>query len=740
MNEPRPKILVCDDARTIRALIETVLGAEYELCSVASGEEAVARLTDFTPDLFLSDLVMEGMDGYELCRRVRSMPGLEHVPFVLLTSKTDDESRAVGLEVGADDYLFKPLRPRELLARVRSLLSLRHAHKQLAKQKEELEQANARLSLLALQDGLTGLYNHRCFQERLREEVGRAQRYGRALTLVFFDIDHFKELNDRYGHLLGDEALASFGKLLSGSEESIANKRTSDVAARYGGEEIVLLLPETDRQGGVIKAQRVCAAVSQLKLSVASATMTVSAGVAEYPRDAGSAQELIKRADEALYQAKRRGRNRVVAQGEFQSGEPGEVATPLRSYRTALREISEIMSRDRHMAVFYVELPELGRLEKEYGSDTAQAAVKTLVDRVVGDPSGVLAVEDMVTAADPGRTGLVVFPGRARGSTTPEPALLDGLRDRLMTVFERGARHAFADLIQVPMRVAVGYAVGLGVSHYAVDRQIEQLVRDAAQSAHAFRARRNEHDKIELQLLLLNEQLRSVFQPIVSIDGSKIVGYEALVRGPANHPLASPLDLLLTAARAELEWELDRACLRSAFRHAAELPPDVHFAVNVLPSTLYDRDFGTVGLSQLLSSSSLPAERLILEVTEQSVISNLARFREALGPLRKAGIRIALDDVGVANANLEQINAIEPDFIKLDRVIVNGASTSKPRLELIRSMVTLARSFGAKVVAEGVEGPEDWQCLRDVGVDYAQGFYFARPGPPFPSMAPVKAP
>jgi diguanylate cyclase (GGDEF)-like protein len=735
LDSGRARILVCDDSRTIQTLVESVLGGTYDLLTVASAEQALARATAFAPDLFISDLVMPGMNGNQLCQEVRRLPGLGHVPFILLTSKTDDESRATGLEAGADDYLFKPLRPRELLARVRSLLRLRFAHLELERQKLALEQANQKLSLLAFQDGLTGLYNHRCFQERLLEEIGRARRYGRLLTLVLFDLDHFKQLNDRFGHLVGDEALKCMGKLLMGELDPQVVKRASDIAARYGGEELVLLLPETDRGGGVVKAQRVCEAAARVRLSVPAAHFTLSAGVAEFPRDAGSSQELLQRADEALYHAKRAGRNRVVAQGDFPVADGSEGVALLRSYRAAANETSEVLRRDRYLVVFYIDLHELSQVEKEYGSGTSHDALRGLIDAMIDDDSGVLAASDIVTTGQSGRIGLVIVPNRPdRAGRPPEAGELETERGRLASVVERSARARLAELVAAPMRVGVGYSLGIYSQHYSHERQIELLVRDAAASAMAFRSKQAELQKIDLQLVLLEGHLFSAYQPIVAADGRRVFGYEALVRGPVASALASPLQLLRAARQADLEWELDRGCLRAAFAHGARLPAGTHLCVNVLPSTLYDRDFVSTGLAGLVAGAGLTPDRVIVEVTEQSVISNLGRFREALAPLRSAGIKIALDDVGVANANLEQVNAIVPDYLKLDRIIVTGVATLPPRLELIRSLVSLARSIGAKVVAEGVERREDWTHLCDAGVDYLQGYYFARPGPPFPEV------
>jgi diguanylate cyclase (GGDEF)-like protein len=730
----RPRILVCDDSKTIRALMTTLLSNDYELLTCESGEQALAQAEGFEPDLIISDLLMTGMDGAELCQRMKQVASLARIPFVLLTSKTDEESRVQGLEAGADDYLFKPLRPREIKARVNSLLRLRFANLELETQKAELERVNEKLERLALEDGLTGLYNHRSFQERLREEIARARRHGRPLSLLLLDLDHFKQLNDRFGHLAGDEALRAVAAMLRGELDPAGAKRTSDIAARYGGEELVVLLPETNRHGGLVKARRLVETVSRIELPNSEARITVSVGVAEYPGDALEAQELIQRADEALYQAKRNGRNRAIAQGQFPREGEGTKIKPFTSFRGSASETVDVLRKQRYLAAYCIDLPELARIEREYGNETLQSSLRTLVHQLQTDGGGVLFSSDIITLGESGTSSLIVFLNRPDRGHPPRSDALEAQCQELAKVVQNVARATLHTLVPRPMRVAVGYAVGLDTRQYSHDRQIELLVREASLSARTFREKQNERQKVELQWMLLEERLDSLYQPVVTADGKRIIGYEALVRGPEGSSLASPQDLLHAAALADLDWELDRGCVKSAFRSAKLLPEGTTLSVNVLPSTLYDRELSADWLIKLINDSGLSPDRVVLEVTEQNAISNLERFRDALAPLVNVGIKIALDDVGVANANLEQISTLLPNYLKLDRVIVDGVAVSRPKYELVRSMVAVAASINAKVVAEGVEQTADWECLKSLGVDYLQGFLFARPGPAFPSV------
>ena len=312
-----------------------------------------------------------------------------------MTAYTDTESLIEAINEGkVHYYIRKPWDPGKLhqtlteLARLRVLedqnskllLQLQSANRDLAlheallqKDLDErgrellatvhrLKDANDALSDLVYRDGLTGLYNHRCFQERLLEETARSIRYGRPCSLIFIDVDHFKAFNDRFGHPLGDEALKSLSRILLGDPSTKVRARQMDIPARYGGEELVLLLPETSRAGALVKADRIREAAELLRFPEhLDARLTLSAGVAECPGDATTAQDLLHKADEALYQAKHQGRNQVIAYGEWIALSTRKPAR-LKPYWFYLQEAQRILEAHRSLTVLHVMLEDLGRM------------------------------------------------------------------------------------------------------------------------------------------------------------------------------------------------------------------------------------------------------------------------------------------------------------------------------------------------------------------------------------------
>ena len=303
--EAKAHIVVADDDRVTREYVAGLLrGHGYTVAAVDNGQKAVEGAR--TASLVVLDVVMDGIDGIAACRMIKSAAGQagSFVPVLLLTGRCDVNSRVEGLRIGADDYVCKPFDARELLARVQALLRIKQMH-------DAVSHARERLERLAIRDELTGLYNYRYLKSRLDEEFKRAQRYREPLACAMVDIDHFKNVNDSYGHDVGDEVLrAVSGRLVNAVREV-------DVVARYGGEEFLLVLPSTHLAGALTVADRVRRSIGERRFPIESGEegseqVTVSIGVALYPsRGVKDRDALLKAADRALYRAKDDGRDRI---------------------------------------------------------------------------------------------------------------------------------------------------------------------------------------------------------------------------------------------------------------------------------------------------------------------------------------------------------------------------------------------------------------------------------------------
>lgn len=294
----KPIILIVDDQpENVKVLVQA-LEDLYELRVALNGPSALQfALATIPPDLILLDVVMPGMDGYEVCRRLKSDDKTRDIPVVFVTSLSDLEDETKGLELGAIDYITKPVRPPIVRVRVRNHLAL--------KRKSDL------LEELASIDGLTCLANRRRFDDTLDKEWRRAARSGNPISLAMIDLDYFKAYNDHCGHVAGDDCLRLIADTLQNSM-----RRGGDLVARYGGEEFVVLLPDTDVDGMLEVARVMRGRIEALSIkhphSKVAERVTVSIGVAAIvPSPDSSPETLVKAADEALYEAKKSGRNQV---------------------------------------------------------------------------------------------------------------------------------------------------------------------------------------------------------------------------------------------------------------------------------------------------------------------------------------------------------------------------------------------------------------------------------------------
>ena len=307
----RQRILVVDDSKTQLDWVQQVLAREgFEVQAATDGKEAIRRFRTEAPDLVLLDMVLPDMDGLEVLRIIKAREKEHFIPVIMLSVKADLDSKVAGLRIGADDFLAKPFAEAELLARCAAMLRIKRLQDELHATRRLLEEQS-------ITDGLTGLRNRRFFDERLQEEFGRAQRYSDPVSLIMLDLDHFKRVNDRYGHQAGDLVLRESADLLR------ASLRDPDIPARYGGEEFAVLLPKTHVQGALAVAERVWRAIGARTFRHAlgegpgasppvELRVTASIGVAFFPsKDITSSELLVKFADEALYQAKRSGRNSI---------------------------------------------------------------------------------------------------------------------------------------------------------------------------------------------------------------------------------------------------------------------------------------------------------------------------------------------------------------------------------------------------------------------------------------------
>ena len=289
-------IMIVDDTKdNINILRQFLAKFGFKTTVAFNGEMALDLIPKLKPDLILLDIMMPGIDGYEVCIRLKKDAELKNIPVIFITARGDTKDVVEGFEAGAVDFITKPFRPEEVYARVKTHLTLSAALKKLTLDNET--------------DPLTGLFNRRGFLERIKNEAIRFKRNQKPFSILFGDIDLFKKINDTYGHSAGDAILVNISSILN------TEKREIDQVARWGGEEFLVLLPETNLKGAVLSGNKIRKSISAKPVihEGQEIHVTMSFGVGEYNGET-PIEKTIDLADQRLYLAKNSGRNKVVSE------------------------------------------------------------------------------------------------------------------------------------------------------------------------------------------------------------------------------------------------------------------------------------------------------------------------------------------------------------------------------------------------------------------------------------------
>ena len=294
---PKPRLLIVDDQPINIRVLHELFKNDYETFMASDGKQAIEKCKSVLPDLVLLDVVMPEMDGYQVCKELKSDAQLAVIPVIFVTAHYDEADEAMGFELGAVDFIHKPINPLITRARVKNQI--------LLKQQADL------LRSMALVDGLTGVANRLQFESSLVADWLQCAREQHPLSIIMIDVDHFKKYNDYYGHQAGDECLRKVAQTIAASL-----RRPSDKVSRYGGEEFACVLPKTDLQGAIYLANEIENMVRSLNIehqnSTTSEVVTISLGVATViPTQDTTPNDLIGFADQQLYLAKNNGRARV---------------------------------------------------------------------------------------------------------------------------------------------------------------------------------------------------------------------------------------------------------------------------------------------------------------------------------------------------------------------------------------------------------------------------------------------
>jgi EAL domain-containing protein (putative c-di-GMP-specific phosphodiesterase class I) len=406
------------------------------------------------------------------------------------------------------------------------------------------------------------------------------------------------------------------------------------------------------------------------------------------------------------------------------------VTETIPAYHDRVTELARELGDRGSLGLVVMDAGALAVVEDEYGSDAYEEVRRRILKLLAEQKGKDYRLEDQVCLDKPRGLQFILFLDRKRRRTNPTTlADLKAVRSRLLaSLAPNMARAAFPYIKTAPL-VEIGYGMAVHNPLIHPERIFRRAIGDAMElAAHS---RRGEEIQVRerLQDLILRERIITAYQPILELKDRTVLGFEALSRGPRGTGLESADNLFGAATEHHLLVELDRLCRRRALLSSGRIPSNAKIFVNTLPATIRDPQFRGKPLIDFLDRAQVSPDRIVIEITEKLVIENYNLFREAMAYFTDLGMSFAVDDVGAGYSGLESIARLKPNYLKIDIALVRDVHVSLVNREMVKAIIALGRGIGSVVIAEGIHTEEEAQALRDMGVDWGQGYLLARPDP-----------
>ena len=390
-------------------------------------------------------------------------------------------------------------------------------------------------------------------------------------------------------------------------------------------------------------------------------------------------------------------------------------------------EVENILNELQYMACITVQIGHLCKIEYLYGSVIYTKLLKEITEILMKIRDEELREEDIFVVDLFDVDTFIIFLSAPRKHRTRLLQHLEGIAERIRVNFEKKVFEISYPYLKENARPSIGYSLVIKNPMINSLRLITQLINSAKKMGEFMTMKQGYQSKFNLQKLIIEHKIRTVFQPIVSMKDCKVIGYEALSRGPKDSEFNSPKLLFIIAGECGLSFELDRLCRKKALERVRDMDTDKKIFINTLTMTIHDPEFRGTYLKELLEDLKLKPENVVFEVSERLAIDNYAVFRAAMKDYRDIGIVHAHDDIGKGYSDLERVMQLNPGFMKLDISFVRDVHKSFIKQEIVKSMVALAKGIGSDIIAEGIETKEEFEKIRELGVTYGQGFLFGKP-------------
>jgi len=403
-------------------------------------------------------------------------------------------------------------------------------------------------------------------------------------------------------------------------------------------------------------------------------------------------------------------------------------------YQEVLEELSAAISQTHSIAALFIDCSKIEKIERVFGKKIYHEILEKIHSVILDMKGRIIRSNDIIASLDVGSDEFLVFLSKKREDETFYPSDLETLCERVVTHLNKEIFSVVVPYLKGKPRINVGYAIILHNPVVRNERSLSKLVEDAKKMASFQEFRRLMRDKEKLQELILKESIRTLFQPIVDFVDKRVLGYEALTRGPAETEYENPYILFDAATETELVFELDCLCRKKALQNAKGLKAGLKLFINCMPSAVLDPTLEGTSLKTILEELHIKPQDLVIEITEREAIENYDLFKKSLKHYSNVGLSIAVDDTGSGYSSLETVVELKPHFVKLDMSLVRDIHKNILKQELIKAINGLSKKMNSAVIAEGIELVEEMETLKELGIRLGQGYLFAKPGASFPEV------
>lgn len=400
-----------------------------------------------------------------------------------------------------------------------------------------------------------------------------------------------------------------------------------------------------------------------------------------------------------------------------------EIPTVIKEYP----EIERILTASRFIACITVQVAQLQKIEYQYGSLIYSDLLVKISDMLKTIKKNLFRGEDIFLVDLHDMDTFIIFLSPPRKNETKLLEHLDAIAEKTRLNVEKEIFTMLFPYLKNFERPAIGYSLVINNPMINNIRLIMQVLNNSIRMGRFMSDKQDYVSHYQLQKLIIEENITTVFQPIVDLRNLDVLGYETLTRGPEETEFSSPLLLFTLASRFGLSFELDSICRKKAFASVRNMSKDKKIFINTLTMTIHDPEFRGAYLKELLEDIKIKPENVVFEINEKLAIDNYDLFRTAMKDYHDIGIVHASDDVGAGFADLERIMELNPGFMKIDISMVRDIHKSFIKQEMVKAMVSLGKNLGSLIIAEGIETKEEFVKLRELDVSYGQGYLLGRP-------------